>query len=57
MRVVDLLITESEILLESYRDFSRIWEDYVSELRRPIQGGHYFSIKDNPIQTGEDTEG
>ena len=38
MKVVDLLITESEMLLESYRDFSRLWGDYVSELRGPIQG-------------------
>ena len=48
MRVVDLLITESEMLLESYRDFSRIWEDYVSEIRRPIQGVTISQLKTVP---------
>lgn len=39
MRINDLLILESEMLLESYRDFKRVWDDalengYISEQRK-----------------------
>lgn len=60
MRINDLLILESEMLLESYKDFRRIWNEMLSNARPSVTSGRNMTdvpeklemlLKDNRVRS------